>query len=822
MNRRPEKPYGAAIMLPRGIASFVVAFFVVVASAVVCGRFPLTANPGPESGMVLAVVGGVVLALACARAGARRDPAGFFADWVKGAVVAGVFYVVFLIATAIGAAISPTCSPSGGRLPMFILSVPVLLLQAGTGTAVGRVVGRPGVAFFVCLVVEAVAALSLVLQFLDEPSFRAASHLFVVVSGDLLRGAELTDAAIGFRCATALLAALVVLIGSAWWPATKKSGLVSASATTWPLWVAAVVVGVVFVGAHRSSRSALSPSRHEMEETYALVKRRGPLVVHADPLATTPREVDGILAEGTLWMERLEARLGPLSRDDIDIWIHASRDAQARWTGASHVDFSLPWRRELHIAGTQLPHRSLGHELAHVVVGEKSDTLLKVPARFGVLHNPAVTEGVAMALTPELVVDDGLTLREQAAAMRRTGHAPDLKSLFSFSQFFAEEPGRAYVAAGALVEQLIADEGADAPAAIARLYRGDGSLDAAVVDVDDLIARHTAALDALPLPDDALAFAAARFSRPSILEETCDPETVKRTTEIRSLARAGHLDDAMAKAAALEEGAGALDERHGDVADGTLTDLLVDVRAAGDEEGGVVLLQKLVERAPNESERALRQFALGGELWRTGEERDAVALWQRIDVKKAVVDIQRQILAARLFGETALRLHEDAVVSRAALAFFVDASASREGARLAFADAVGRSAASDKEGDDVKALGRYVLARQLVITGALDEAVRILRPLVDSKLLSPVFQQQAVLALGTALVRKDKPDDARPLFHVAADEAGRAADRLFFRDRAERAFRAQKAPPLPLTSTTQTDPASGDRLLLGVGLAGGF
>ena len=809
-------------MLPRGSIALGTAVVAVMIAAVMCARTPLLANAGPESGLVLGVVGGVTLALAQARRGAFKDNRGFFKDWLGGVGAAAVFVLIFLTSTAIGGALSPTCSANAGRLPMLVSAVPVLLLQCALGLVIGRTVGRR-LAVFACLALELMAAATLVWDYFHEPSFRVASHLFLVVSDDLVRGASLPVAAIAFRGATLVLSALVVLVGCALWPAQKMSGLSSSQGATWPSWTMALIVGLVFILAHSQARQAFAPSRTEMAETYALVKRRGPLVVHADPAESTPRDVDGILAEATLWFERLESRIGPLSREDIHIWLHGSRQAQARWTGASHVDFALPWRRELHIGSALLPHSTLGHELAHVVVGEKSDTLFKVPLSRFVLQNPAVTEGVAMALTPELVADSGLTLREQAAAMRRSGRAPDLRELFSQSGFFAEELGRAYVAAGALVEHIVADAGDEGPAVLARLYKGDGSLASVVVDVDELIARHTAALDATPLPHDALAFAVARFSRPSILDETCDPEQRAEAQRVRNLAHSGQLNDAIAAAARLEG------SQNDDVADGTLTDLLAEAREVSDDEGSVALLRALVLRSPGAGERALRQFALGSDLWRTGSEREALAVWEQIDVDKADYDMQRQMRATLLFGQTALRLDANAVVSRAALAFFVETGSARDGARLAFAEAMGSlplAALSPSEisptrkpaePPEVVALGRYILGRQLVLMGALDNAIRILRPVVDSALLSAEFQQQATLALGTALARKGKADDAKPLFSAADRAAVRSADRLLLRDRSERASRAAKAPMGPAVSSSETDPSYGDRLLLGIG-----
>lgn len=812
----------------------IIAIVVVLVAAVICGRFPLLANPGPEAGLILAVVGGVALALAGAVRGSQQQKSGFQGDWRHGILLATIATAIFLVSTTIGAALNPTCSTNGGRLPMLILSAPVLCLQAAIGPVVGRIVGGRGHwlrAVVVTFLLEVAIAGTIAINLHSEPGFRVASHFFVVISGDLLRGASLPVAAIGFRMATGLLAAAIVLIATGVWPAEKTRGLVSGQTTdSLRLWSIAAVLLVVFVVAHTQARQALVPSRSEMEETYSLTKRRGPLVVHADPLALSVQDVDGILAEGTLWWQRLDARLGTLATDEVHIWLHANRTAMAHYTGASHVDFALPWRRELHIAGAEVPHRTLGHELAHVVVGDKSDRLLKVPSRFVMMHNAAVTEGVAMALTPELAIHDGLTLREQAAAMRRAGHAPNLEALFSFNRFFAESPSRAYVAAGALIERLVADAGGARHDVIERLYRGSGDLGAAINDpqgnpsasaderdlaVAQLIARHEADLDALPLPRDALAFAQARFSRPSVLDEVCEPDADEERQAIRGLARTGGLDEAIARANRL---AGYT------VADGTLTDLLLDVQGVDDDIAAVGLLERLVEMAPSPAEKAIRLLALGNTRYRLGDERAAVQAWNDADVEAAVFDVQRQLHASRRFGEVVLRLGRQAPLARAALRYFAATDRTRNGARLHFAEEVGRAHADAEEsgvvpeGEEILALADYVLGRQLVFEGVHDAAVRHLRPLIEAQgplREGPAFREQALLAMATAFARRQKPDDAQALFLSAAEGATRPAMRLMFRDRADRARRAGKAPLQPSSLTATSDPAWADRLLLG-------
>jgi tetratricopeptide (TPR) repeat protein len=289
---------------------------------------------------------------------------------------------------------------------------------------------------------------------------------------------------------------------------------------------------------------------------------------------------------------------------------------------------------------------------------------------------------------------------------------------------------------------------------------------------------------------------------------------------VRALARSGDVDAALAGAARLEKSS-----QEG-LADGTLLDLVRDVDDAGDTDTALALLRRVVDGAPSEPERASRAFALGRALWRAGREREAQAVWSSVDAGLLDVDLQRQLVASLTFADTAVRLAGRAPVSRAALAFFVTDKDARDGARLAFAAAVGAAKPPDdltaEEPGDVVDLGRYVLARQFVLQGALDEGERLLRGVVERHRLAPVFHEQALLTLGIALVRANRPADARALFLEAAEAATRPATRLWFRDRAERAARAVNSPPPPAVSTLTTKAAWADRLLLGAASSGEF
>ena len=792
----------------------------VVVAALVCLRFPLTASPGPEAALVLSVVGGVSLCLAQAVRAARRSPEGYAAELLRSLVLMAAMLVVFAVVTGVAGWVRPSCGSQRGFLPFLFLAAPVLLLQAALGTLLGRLVGRAGRALLVALLIQLAAGALLFVDWYRDPSFMITSHLFVVVAGDLLRGAAMPPDVLGFRFATLCFALAIIFAGSAYWPRIRRVGLATASLGGIVLWLlagAGVVVGLI---ADASSRGDIRPPREEMEERYSFVKRRGPLVVHADPLALRPRDVDAMLAEGTLWLERLSARLGVQPAGEIHLWVHADRGSAARFTGAAHVDFALPWRREIHVEGAQVPHRSLGHELAHVLAGELSPSLLRVPSQLVFMHHAAITEGVAVALTPELAASGGLTVKEQAAAMRRAGWAPDTAQLFSGVSFFAESPARSYVAAGAFIESLVARTLPDPTRALATLY-ATGSLEDALGSreaVDALVREHDLHLDGLPLPKDAAAIAAARFERPSLLDEVCRPTDHAAVREVRILARSGDVDGAIAAAARL----GAATPR-------TLEDLLADAVRVDDLKARVAFAERIVAGEPTRAQDASANTAqrlqvLGDALWRSGQRARAVATWERADADSLPIDEGRAMLARRTLGVVVLR-GGDTPASATALDVLVAAKTEeREPAFSRLHAAVGRfdglPADQRTESADGVRVARYIHARRLVQEGALELAIGSLRPLVDEAALPEPLLEQAQLALATALLKLGQAGAARDLLFAAADSAERPASRLLLRDRAERAARAVNAPTAPVHIDVSSDPAWADRLLLGADDAG--
>ncbi len=783
----------------------VLAVVAVAVAAVACMFSPLLSNPGPEAAGVLSIVGGIALGLAQAVRAAQKSERGAWDDALGGLALAAVCTAVFVVATAIGGRVHPTCQADRGYVSFFLLAAPVMVFQVALGTLVGRFVRRPRRALLVMLAVELLMAAWLLFDWVQNPGFVVHSHAFVVVEGDLLHGASLSNRAVTFRFATACFGAALLCFAAAVYPRIRRAGLNTQAISRPAVYGMAIALAVCGWFAHRAALKQFPPSHDTLVADYSLVKQRGPLIVHADPHDTRPRDVDAMLAEGTLWLERLRTRLGVQAQQDVHIFVHATPDKRAHYTGAQHVDFALPWRREIHLSSVEVPHDSLGHELAHVLAGELSNSLLKTPGSMLLFNNAAVTEGVAVAVTPELSVRDGLTTREQAAAMHAMAKTPNTIALFEGVSFFTENPSRAYVAAGAVIESLFAHALPDPTAALRTLY-ATGSLKDAAGGAELLpafAAEHDEMLRTLPLPADAAVAARARFSAPSILDTTCDPEQNILADEVRVMSRSGNVAGAIAQAST-----------QGPLSVATLQDLYVD---AADNRDNVALLDIAARLASaTEGDTSANAEAYGDALWRTGRGREALATWARTPIETRAYESQRTLWAKRLLADCALRAGDATSVAKSALNVLVKAEL-RQSAFLALAAAV---ATPSYEPPAVVALGRYILARRLVQLGAVAQGATLLTQVLQDSALPEPFVQQAQLTLGTALLRKGDAQQAATLLFDAADRAKRPAMRLVLKDRAERAQRAVNAPPAPELATATSDTRWADRLLLGQNDAG--
>jgi hypothetical protein len=783
------------------------------ACALAAAAFPLTGSPGPEAAQMLAAVGGPLLLLAGAARGAERHERGFFGDLIMhGLLLAACMLIVMAVVTVSGWS-SPSCAPGRGYMPFFVLAMPVLALDGVIGLWIGRLFGNKRVALGAAATFLLLYGVWITVDWFVDPSFRFLTHLLVLVEGDMIRGRGVSPAGFAYRVATMSYAGALCLFGMSRFAASKRTSGLANSAGGHPAFtIGAVLLGVLGAVVHQQSGAALAPDSGDLREAYSLEVKRGALVVHADPAAISAREVDAILAEGTLWLDRLDKRMGAVPEEDIHIFLHRDSRTMGKWTGAENVHFALPGRSELHITGVDVPHDTLGHELAHVLGRQLAGGVLGVPTRLGVLPNTGMIEGLAMAMTPELEVRDGLTLREKAAAMRQSDRAPPVEELFgeylAFFRFWRHPPGNAYVTAGAVVEAVAAVAGRDG---LARMY-AEGNLEAAFETEGALAAflhDHDEALRTAELPPDALPTVARRYSRASILEETCDPDAKATAGEIRSAARTGDFSRAEELAKKAE----------GQLTPKTLLALARAALALDDDERATHYMVRRAAAAaqddPRERNETLEDAA--NAMWRAGRERDALAAWQRIELDPLPPWRRRYVVAKRLLADAARARPDDRDLSAAGLDLLLDAHDRDSVALIArIAEGVGRAQeGGSKEPDEIVAFARYLLMRQYLQRGELDVGLRMALDLyLDRERLHPLILDQVTRGIAAGHARRGDLALAAAGFESIASAAPRGADRVLMRDRAERVRRMLAA----RTDKTRR----GDRWLLGLNAAGGL
>lgn len=794
------------------------AVLAVVVAAALALLFPLTGTPGPEAAQILAAVGGPALFIAAAARGAHRNERGYAGDLVVQLILVAIVFFGYMVAIGFGALGRETCAPDRGFIPFFILALPVLLLSSTSGLLLGRLIPSVRIAVVTSIVILLATVAWSVVDWFIEPSFRVLTHFFVAIPGDMLEGQALVGGQVAFRFATFLFALAFGFAGATLHPASRRGGGgLSGGQKSGPLLlvIALSLFGVAFV-VDKVGVERLGPTHSTLEDDYGLMRTRGLLTVRADPRHVSVRDVDAVLAEGTLWLDRLSDRMGVAPSGPLTVWLHVDANALAKYTGARHVHFAVPFKRELHISSAVVPHPSLGHELVHVLGGELSDGILGVPSRLPLLMHAGIVEGTAMALTPELEVRDGLTLREQAAALRRANLAPPIEALFddttSIFGFWRHAPGRAYVTAGAVMEALLAEKGV---AGVTSVYKA-GSLSAAFSDDDErakFITAHEGALERMELPPDAVHSVKQAFARPSILDETCDREKMEQAIEVRSAARRGELERAVELAKEAEDG---------QVAAATYAALADEARVLDDEKASLQFIRLAADAADVDEPRvrAARLQALGDALWLKKNHHEALAAWERIDVSLLAPYAARLIEARRLLGTAARARAGESALAEAAIRFIIrDVEDADDAARLA------RLASRLAEVDAVASVDvalvafcRYLVARQAIQRGDLDEGLELMLLAVENErgLVAP-FREEGIRGLAVAHARRG--DDAVALagFEKLADIAARPATRMELRDRAERVSRAARARALP-----RTDVEAADRHLLGIGESGGI
>jgi tetratricopeptide (TPR) repeat protein len=237
------------------------------------------------------------------------------------------------------------------------------------------------------------------------------------------------------------------------------------------------------------------------------------LVVH--PRTLRQDDVDRFTRDCDEHVAVLERFFGASGPHRITVFLFESSAQKGSLMGAADTYIAKPWRREIYVQAASYPHPVLGHELAHVVAGSFGRGPFKIAGDlFGLLPNPGLVEGVAVAAEPP---EGDLLPNEWARAMKDLDLLPKLDHLFALG-FLAENSSVAYTVSGAFVGWVREHYGADVMRA---WYGGRDLAELTSSSWADLERRWRDDLGTAVLPAAARGVAKARFDRPAIFGRRC-------------------------------------------------------------------------------------------------------------------------------------------------------------------------------------------------------------------------------------------------------------------------------------------------------------
>ena len=507
---------------------------------------PLFGVPGYELGSALAcgvgVLGGLVGIASARIARASGLVAGGASPWTFFAAALSVNLLVLippLVASVLLAWTSSHCDPFAylGFYPL--LTVPSAILASAAGCFSGFLCRRKRWAFATYALLLLLSLVASAWPLVFGPQIYAYNHFLGHLPGPLYD--ELLKLRPGlwwFRLETLLLAG--VLLGMTWLLLTAGAGRAEPLHSRWG---AIALIAVCTAGSAAIERHQIAWGIRITDQGLAEALggvRRSDHFLLTYPRGKSSQEVERWVRDLEFRHRQLRELLGGAPLAPIRVYLYRSAEQKQRLVGAAQTQFAKPWRLELHLNDSTFPHPALKHELAHVMAAPYGQGPFRVTSRFGILPVMGVIEGLAVAA--DNPVED-LSLHQWAAAMRRQKLAPDIRTLFSVTSFYANPAPRAYILAGSFLRFLAETYGTEK---LKRLYRRGDFSEAFDRPLNDLARQWEIFVDGIPLDTAAVDQAFARFRRASLFSRACAREVV-RLAESAATSLGDNPDEALAR-----------------------------------------------------------------------------------------------------------------------------------------------------------------------------------------------------------------------------------------------------------------------------------
>ena len=460
-----------------------------------------------------------------------------------GAAVLAASTVALVLPPATASLMTSTpCEPSYGLL--FILLGPFSSGLAGLvlGLALGRLISRRwlGVVATVGVILLTVAVAFA--EFLFTPGIRFYGTFYGLYHGAIYDEAVFVEAPyLWLRLWNLAVGALgIAFMG----PIGRRRGFTTKTPRHQDAPRTALFVVIGFLAAATATLTLLAPtlgflsSRVPLEDALSQQIDTPRFEVHCPPSGSAADIAPYVAEDLEFRADQIIAMFHlPEPNRKIAVYLYESPGQKAQLMGAGRTSIAKPWLHELHIHTHDAGATIIAHELAHVMLGELSSSVFRVPVHYLVLPRPGVIEGAA-----ESVERGGgvLTIHQWALAMRRIDRQPDMPAILEGFSFWGKSSTLAYTACGSFVRYLIDSHG---PEPFARLYGGDSFAEAYAQPLNDLLAEWNRFLDDITVADEDLELAEFVFSRPPVFDKVCPYAGARCLARAAAAARDGRIDD---------------------------------------------------------------------------------------------------------------------------------------------------------------------------------------------------------------------------------------------------------------------------------------
>lgn len=702
---------------------------------------PLLEAPGWELGMIaalLAVLAGAPLGIGRARRELEGPRPSALRAFLRTAAAAVILQAALVGGAALRTALLTPCSPTFGLAFVPAVALPSALAAAALGVLAGFAGrGRPVPSALLYAAGVAVSLAATLLEGWLGPASYLLDPFLGIWPGPIYDEAlSLDRRLLLFRLGT--LAWTAAMVGAAAAVAARRRSPPARSRNALAVIALALlaVAGVRVVGA----RTGDLATRAGMDRVLAGRLEGDRCDLHF-PREKPAADAELLFRDCQADVAEVAAALGVSPPPLVKVWVHRSAEEKRRLVGAGRTEFTKPWLAELQVLDAPGGPPALRHEIVHAVGGAVAGGALGVPARWGVLVDAGLVEGLAVALE---VPRGEWTVHEWARAMKDLGLLPPAARLVEPAGFFSAPAARAYGASGSFLAYLLERRG---PEPVLRAYAGVPFAQAFGSPLAQLESDWHAFLDALPVPPELSAAAEARFRPSGLLGRRCARETAGLEARAQEAGRRGDP----ARAASLWRRAASLSGDPSDLR--SLGDVLRGVDASAADAAYAEALTAIGKGSP-----ALRAAVL--------ESRGDLA-WRGGDAAAALVSYRE-----------ALALHPDRARERlltAKVAAVTDPALAAAAPWLMGTGDAGQAVRALAGSSDP--LGPYLAGRYAAARGDGDVAIPLLERALEGTLPSVAFRIEALSTLAAARCRQGDVDGAREAWTLLERIADREADR---------------------------------------------